>query len=79
MKDRVKRTRGEAVKIDDCKYQTRLYILPKISCDLLPVWWKYRQHSTHTQTIGTRDRMSYAFKWLFFEFHAESVRMKRKQ
>jgi len=76
-KPKITREKGNAVDLDDVKYQTRVFILPKISIDLLPVWWKYYQRGT--ATVGAKDRASYACKWLFFEFHIESVRMKRRQ
>lgn len=77
MKDQVERVKGKTVPLDKVKYQTRVYIKPTLTIDILPIWWKYFVRATATQ--HKNDRASYACKLLFLEFHIESVRMKRRQ
>jgi hypothetical protein len=59
------------------KWQTRFYILPTKTIDLLPLRWKYKALNTPSGSI--LDRHSYAVKWLFLELHFERVRMNLRQ
>ena len=74
---KVKREAGKTVPLKDVKHQVRLYLTLTMTCDILPVWWKY--YAKASQATSNQDRPSYAIKWLIIQVNLEVMRMKRRQ